>query len=381
MNEPSKIPAAFAASGDKNTIPATTTTPGAASWSVGFPAITSVPVSQGGVAPTRADFNGILNALSLGLMWLQQGNHYSYSADLDYNPGALVADDGALYFCKQANGPTTEVVAPGTDASVWGLLLNAEGNSTINTSGHAGNATKATQDGAGNVITSTYLTINGAADEYLTQSDASDTYLSRTDAATTYATKEEDAEKLPLSGGTMTGTIMLSNNGSIRMSGATGFTGLYSASSYVDGAYVSLNSKGYPSEGHNQAGAFFIYARNGDAVKGLVGKTDGSLQWDGKTIECATQKGTGYLKLSDGTQICYGTKVLNTTTGTTVTFPRAFKSAPNVSAHPTGSTTFNLDVAIGSRSATGFFAIGYNNSGTAVSWVTCDFIAVGEGAD
>lgn len=187
MNEPSKIPAAFAASGDKNTIPATTTTPGAASWSVGFPAITSVPVSQGGVAPTRADFNGILNALSLGLMWVQQGNHYGYDETIDYNPGALVSSDGALYFCKQANGPTAGVVEPGSDADFWGLLLNADGNSTINTSGHAGNAsvaTKALQDGAGNVIADTYLTIAGAAADYLTQ----------TDAATEYATKAEDAE-------------------------------------------------------------------------------------------------------------------------------------------------------------------------------------------
>lgn len=384
MNEPSKIPVGFAVSGDKNSIPETTTTPGAASWSLGFPSVTSVPVSQGGISPSRADFNGIFNALSLGLMWVQQGNHYAYDDTINYNPGALVSSVGSLYFCKQANGPDSSIVAPGDDDDIWGLLLDSNGNSTINTSGHAGNATRATQDGEGNVITSTYLTINGAADEYLTQSDASDTYLSQTDAATTYATKEEDAAKLPLTGGTMTGSLR--NNESYAP-----FIGRVKNNLTTSGAYCDIFRVEKESSTTILSRPRFSY--NGNVLscnwlfKSDVNEStlklyaDGGLFWNDKVIECATEKGDGYLKLSDGRQFCFGTTTINNTAGINVSYPRAFKTAPIVVAIPVGSTTFNLHVAVGSRTTTAFNATGYNNAGTAVSWITCSYIAIGEGVD
>ena len=78
MPQPNKIPLAFAASGDKNVIPESTETTGLASWRDGFPAITSAPFSEGGVAPKRADFNGIFYTLSLAMLWQQQGGFYAY---------------------------------------------------------------------------------------------------------------------------------------------------------------------------------------------------------------------------------------------------------------------------------------------------------------
>jgi hypothetical protein len=55
----------FANEGTKNIIPATNNeTTGLASQTNGFPAITQVPIKAGGIAPTRADFNGILYMLS-----------------------------------------------------------------------------------------------------------------------------------------------------------------------------------------------------------------------------------------------------------------------------------------------------------------------------
>lgn len=87
MPQPNKIPLAFAASGDKNTIPESTETTGLASWREGFPKITSAPFSEGGIAPKRADFNGIFNALSQSVIWLQQGGVYAYDSNTDYEPG------------------------------------------------------------------------------------------------------------------------------------------------------------------------------------------------------------------------------------------------------------------------------------------------------
>lgn len=121
MPQPNKIPKAFAVSGDRNIIPESTGTLGLASWNEGFPAITSVPFSEGGIAPKRADFNGIFNALSLATLWQQQGGFYAYDATTDYEVGNVVLYSGDLYKCLSANGPTSAVKTP-TDMTAWGKL-------------------------------------------------------------------------------------------------------------------------------------------------------------------------------------------------------------------------------------------------------------------
>ena len=124
MPQPSKIPLAFAASGDKNLIPESTETTGLASWREGFPAITSAPFSEGGVAPKRADFNGIFNALSQAVMWMQQGGVYAYDVSTDYEAGNVVLDAGGLYVANAGNGPSSAVVQPSTDTTgtTWKLV-------------------------------------------------------------------------------------------------------------------------------------------------------------------------------------------------------------------------------------------------------------------
>lgn len=117
MPQPTKIPRAFADSGDKNSIPESSGDIGFASWQEGFPAICSQPFSEGGVAPKRADFNGIFNALSQAIMWMQQGGMYAYDAGTDYEAGNVVLDAGGLYVANAANGPSSAVVQPSTDTA------------------------------------------------------------------------------------------------------------------------------------------------------------------------------------------------------------------------------------------------------------------------
>lgn len=124
MPEPTKIPRPFADSGDKNSIPDSSGSIGFASWQEGFPAITSEPFAQGGVAPKRADFNGIFNALSAATVWNQQGGVYAYDATTDYEVGNVVLYSGNLYKCLSANGPSSAVKAP-TDATVWSKVMTA----------------------------------------------------------------------------------------------------------------------------------------------------------------------------------------------------------------------------------------------------------------
>lgn len=122
MPQPNKIPLPFAASGDKNTIPENTETTGLASWRDGFPAITSTPFSEGGIAPKRADFNGIFHALSAAILWGQQGGVYAYDNATDYEPGNVVSNSGVLYVCRVANGPSSSI-KPVTDSTVWQQVL------------------------------------------------------------------------------------------------------------------------------------------------------------------------------------------------------------------------------------------------------------------
>ena len=124
MPEPTKIPRPFADSGDKNSIPDSSGGLGFASWQEGFPAITGTPFAQGGVAPKRADFNGVFNALSAATIWAQQGGVYAYDATTDYEVGNIVEYNNDLYKCITANGPSSTVKAP-TDTTVWSLVMTA----------------------------------------------------------------------------------------------------------------------------------------------------------------------------------------------------------------------------------------------------------------
>ena len=124
MPEPTKIPRPFADSGDKNTIPESSGALGFASWQEGFPAITGTPFAQGGVAPKRADFNGIFNALSAATVWAQQGGIYEYDTDIDYEVGNLVSSSGIIYICKVANGPSSSLHDPANAITeiYWGRI-------------------------------------------------------------------------------------------------------------------------------------------------------------------------------------------------------------------------------------------------------------------
>lgn len=129
MPQPTKIPRAFASSGDKNTIPDSTGSIGLASWSEGFPAITSTPFAQGGVAPKRADFNGIFNALSAAAVWHQQGGVYAYDNATNYEVGNLVIYSSEIYICKTANGPGSSLHSPANDSAetYWGRVYRQNG--------------------------------------------------------------------------------------------------------------------------------------------------------------------------------------------------------------------------------------------------------------
>jgi len=106
ITPPATLARPFAESGDKASIPDTTATAGAASLTEGFPPVTQLPLSAGGIPPRRLDFNGILNQLSQFAFWAQSGGQFRWSSALDYaSPCMVFGSDGKIYFGLAPSGP------------------------------------------------------------------------------------------------------------------------------------------------------------------------------------------------------------------------------------------------------------------------------------
>lgn len=122
--QPNLIPMPFAQNGNKNTIPENGTEgKGDASFSLGFPQITETPLSIGGLPPSRKDFNGIFNLLSMFAFFGQSGGKFSWSDKLNYALPAIIYHNGVLWWCVKENGTDTVVKEPGTDNAYWVTLV------------------------------------------------------------------------------------------------------------------------------------------------------------------------------------------------------------------------------------------------------------------
>lgn len=114
----------FANDGNYQIIPTTGAAHGRASLSAGFPTETQRPLAQGGVAPNRLDFNGILHMLSAAMFWQQSGGQWTYSDNLNYAVPCLVYHGGELWWCVKENGPDTVIAIPGANETYWINFIN-----------------------------------------------------------------------------------------------------------------------------------------------------------------------------------------------------------------------------------------------------------------
>lgn len=103
MTNPFMIPQPFANNGNKNDIkdvrdpidPIQT-----ASWLTGFPPVTMTPEEAGGLPPNGLDMNGVLNAVSQGLVHRQRGERmqfsFAYATSVGgYPKGAIIQSNDA----------------------------------------------------------------------------------------------------------------------------------------------------------------------------------------------------------------------------------------------------------------------------------------------
>lgn len=105
---------------DVSVIPGTTPSgSGAFSYQSAFPQITAIPLTAGGVAPMREDFNAVFKLLSQHVHFLQSGSLYTWNNALDYLKGAhILGSNGMEYIAQASSGPNVPGVGgkdPTTD--------------------------------------------------------------------------------------------------------------------------------------------------------------------------------------------------------------------------------------------------------------------------
>lgn len=129
VTRPVNLQIPFANSGSKNTIPVPSqigVTAGAASFTDGFPPLTFTPLASGGVQPSGADFNGILNILSQHIAFVNAGGRYRFDATLataigGYPVGFVLQDDAGLnsYVNISAGNTTNFNSSPSSIGVSW----------------------------------------------------------------------------------------------------------------------------------------------------------------------------------------------------------------------------------------------------------------------
>lgn len=109
MANPKLIATPFAETGARNEIPESgASEPQRATMQAGFPATTQTPISEGGVPPERADFNGAFYLTTSHLSFLNKGGWYGFDATFagkigGYDKNAiLMLDNGKLVQSTQA---------------------------------------------------------------------------------------------------------------------------------------------------------------------------------------------------------------------------------------------------------------------------------------
>lgn len=96
--QPTTMSGALAYGGTKNTIPASATGTNNASITEGFPEITQLPVSDGGLPPERADFNGMFYLSTDQRVFLQNGGVITFSEDVSTAIGGYPKNAVLAYF-------------------------------------------------------------------------------------------------------------------------------------------------------------------------------------------------------------------------------------------------------------------------------------------
>lgn len=135
MPNPKPIATPFAETGTRNDIPESgASEPQFATMQAGFPSATQTPISEGGIPPERADFNGAFHLTTSHLSFLNKGNWYGFDAAFagqigGYDKNAiLMLENGELVQNTQPNNTNN----PNVNMSGW-IKLNSTAKDVVTT--------------------------------------------------------------------------------------------------------------------------------------------------------------------------------------------------------------------------------------------------------
>lgn len=140
---------AFAQNGGKQDVPITgDNSGGRASYDVGFPPVTRVPIVAGGIPPFGTDFNGVLYDLSQAIQYLQSGVAFPFNQDFadaigGYSVKAIVADPSDTTILWQNNNANNTL--PPSEPNGWTQVLSAAELNQAPTESNRGAPVLATQ--------------------------------------------------------------------------------------------------------------------------------------------------------------------------------------------------------------------------------------------
>lgn len=140
---PTNIDLPFAYAGTRNVIPDAPTGTNKASFNQGFPPITMLPLTSGGIPPDGDDFNGLLFDITSHTLWVNAGGQYLFDAALSTAmggyPKGMVLQNTALnasYISLVDNNTTDFNSTPASIGTLWGSYAGAAfSNTAITTTG------------------------------------------------------------------------------------------------------------------------------------------------------------------------------------------------------------------------------------------------------
>lgn len=191
-----------------------------------------------------------------------------------------------------------------------------------------------------------------------------------------------DTQFLPLTGGNMTGELLVDSFGSLAKQDVPGYEELilqaYDRANQWAGGFLSL--RGYRGSVEEERGSFLLAARNKDGTSSsiLLGTPSGKLVWSNNEVLRITGSGPGWVRFNPNIQICFGNSITTSENFVTVAYGAPFSQNPSVTTTIIGDG-YNAGVTytcLVSTSTTSFRTTSFENGGLAPG-VVFFWIAIG----
>lgn len=145
-----------------------------------------------------------------------------------------------------------------------------------------------------------------------------------------------DNQFLPLTGGNITGELLVDSFGSLAKQNVPEYEELmlqaYDRANQWTGGFLTLRGHGGSVEG--ERGSFLLAARNKDGTSSsmLLGTPSGNLIWANNEVLRVTGIGAGWIRINPNIQICFGSSITQSTGNVTINYAVPFSQIPSVNA-------------------------------------------------